>query len=201
MATTPVRVSEREMASEHQRDSERELETVAALFKDRSEAERAINALHEAGFTNDQVGVALRDRNAQGTLVDETGASTVESAVTGAVGGGLLGGITGFLAGLIAALVIPGVGPIVVGGTLASALTAAGGTAVAGAGIGAATGGVLGALAGMGFTDEEARYFDKGFRTGDTLVTVYATTRVHEATSILQRHGGDTGLAAQSAAR
>lgn len=193
MATSPARTSEREMAGD------RTYPMVAALFKERQEAERAINDLHSAGFTNAQVGVALRDRNEQGLLIEDTGASTVEGAVSGAVGGGLLGGITGFLAGLVAAILIPGVGPIVVGGTLASALAAAGGTAMAGAGIGAATGGILGALAGMGFTDEEARYFDTGFRSGGTLVTVQAGTRADEARRILQRHGGDTGAAATRA--
>jgi hypothetical protein len=188
--------------SEREMTGQRTYTNAAALFTDRMDAERAINDLHAAGFTNAQVGVALRDRTEQGALVEDSGANPVEGAVSGAVGGGLLGGLTGFLAGLVAAILIPGVGPIVVGGTLASALAAAGGTAMAGAGIGAATGGILGALAGMGFTDEEARYFDTGFRSGGTLVTVQAGSRADEAKRILQRHGGDTGSsAAQSTLR
>ena len=126
MATSPVTMREHEIVGE------REFNTVAALFKDHMDAGRAVTALHTAGFTNDQVGVALRDRNTEGQLIQETGAGRVEGVVSGALGGGLLGGLTGFLAGLVAAILIPGVGPIVVGGTLASALAAAGGTAVAG---------------------------------------------------------------------
>ena len=55
---------------------------------------------------------------------------------------------------------------------LASAFGLAGGTAVAGAGIGAAAGGLIGALTGLGFSHEEATYYDEGVRSGRTLVTV-----------------------------
>src|SRR5262245_11634610 len=120
--------------------------TVAAVFQDRADAEAAIDELRNAGFTSDQIGAALRDRNEAGTLVEaDTGAGgAVEGAVEGALGGGLLGGAAGFLVGLVSALLIPGIGPIVAAGTIAAALAAAGGTAVAGAGIGAAAGGLVG---------------------------------------------------------
>jgi hypothetical protein len=169
---------------------------IAAVFGDRSQAERAIDALRAAGFTGKDVGVAMRDRSEAGELMKDTGASAVEGAVSGAVGGGLLGGVAGFLVGLVSALVIPGVGPIVAAGTLASALSAAGGTAVAGAGIGAAAGGLVGALTGLGFPEDEARYFDKSFQSGGVLVTVHAEGRQSEAVNILQRYGGDLGAGA-----
>ncbi|MEP7357964.1 MAG: general stress protein [Anaerolineales bacterium] len=166
---------------------------VAAVFTDRSQAERAIDALRAAGFTGKQVGVAMRDRSEAGELMKDTGTSAVEGAVSGAVGGGLLGGVAGFLVGLVSALIIPGVGPIVAAGALASALGAAGGTAVAGAGIGAAAGGLVGALTGLGFPEDEAKYFETGFRSGGVLVTVHAEGRSTEAVAILQRYGGDVG--------
>jgi hypothetical protein len=168
--------------------------TVAAIFQDRTQAERAIDALRAAGFAGDQIGVALRDRRETGEMVEETGTNAVEGAVSGALGGGLLGGVAGFLVGLISALAIPGIGPIVAGGALASALGAAGGTAVAGAGIGAAAGGLVGALSGMGIPEEEARYLETGFRSGGVLVTVSAGHRASEALGILQRNGGETGM-------
>jgi hypothetical protein len=169
---------------------------VAAVFNDRTQAERAIDALRAAGFTGQQVGVAMRDRSEAGELIKDTGTNAVEGAVSGAVGGGLLGGVAGFLVGLVTALVIPGVGPIVAAGALASALGAAGGTAVAGAGIGAAAGGLVGALTGLGFPEEEARYFETGFHSGGVLVTVHAEGRSNEAVGILQRYGGDIGAGA-----
>jgi len=98
---------------------------VAAVFTDRTQAERAIDALRAAGFSGKQVGVAMRNRSEAGELIKDTGSSAVEGAVSGAVGGGLLGGVAGFLVGLVTALVIPGVGPIVAAGALASALGAA----------------------------------------------------------------------------
>jgi hypothetical protein len=172
-----------------------ERRTVAGLFPDRARAEQAIDTLKAAGFTGDQIGVALRDRTVQGVLLEDTGTQVEEeAATTGALGGGLLGGLTGLLIG-IGALVIPGLGPVVAGGMLATAFGVAGGTVVAGVGIGAAAGGVLGALAGLGMPESEAHYFETGFRAGGVLVTVEAGARVLEAMAILDRHGADTGPA------
>jgi len=163
---------------------------VAGLFTDRKDAERAINELKSMGFTGDEIGVAMRDRTAQGEMVEDTGSRAAEGATAGAVGGGVLGGLAGFLAG-IGALAIPGIGPIVAGGILA--------TTLAGAGLGAAVGGIAGALIGMGIPEEEAHHFDAGVRSGGTLVTVKADNRAAEAASVLERYGADTGAGAMGA--
>jgi uncharacterized membrane protein len=160
---------------------------VIALFKERSEAEDAIRNLKNAGFSNDQIGVATHDRVAEGEQrvdrddADETATGLAEGATAGAITGGVIGG----LLGLISSLLIPGVGPLVVGGVLASTLM--------GMGVGAATGGLIGALVGLGVPEEDARYFDAGLREGRTLVTVSGTENTPEALSILERHGGDLG--------
>ena len=107
--------------------------TIVGIFTDRTEAGTAIRELKDAGFTDKQIGVALLDRDEQHQLIEETGGTTAEAAATGAISGGIVGG----LIGLLGSLLIPGVGPIVVGGVLASTLT--------GAGIGAAAGGIIGA--------------------------------------------------------
>lgn len=132
---------------------------VAGLFPHRPAAEQAVHDLKAAGFTGNQIGVAMRDRTEQNELVEDTGTQAAESATTGAIGGGVLGGLAGLLVG-IGVLAIPGIGPVVAGGLLASAFGVAGGTAVAGAGIGAAAGSLLGALAGMGIPEIEAHHFD-----------------------------------------
>lgn len=155
--------------------------TVVGLFARRRDAEAAIRDLKAAGFRDGQVGVALQDKEEQGDLLESTGATEAEGAAAGAVSGGLVGG----LIGLLGSLLIPGVGPIVVGGVLASTLT--------GAGIGAATGGVIGALMGLGVPETDARHFDQGLRLGSTLVTVDAGSRTPEALVILDRHGIDFG--------
>ena len=155
--------------------------TVVGMFTERSHAEQAIRDLKAAGFTEEQIGVAMQNRDDQQQLIDETGSQAAEGAAKGAVSGGIVGG----LIGLLGSLLIPGVGPIVVGGVLASALT--------GAGIGAATGGLIGGLMGLGVPEEDAQHFDRGIRSGGILVTVNAGSRTSEAVSILQDHGADLG--------
>jgi hypothetical protein len=173
--------------------------TVAGVFVDRGDAERAIEALRDAGFTREQIGIVMRDRTAQGDLVEKTGSHAADGAAAGIVGGGLLGALAGFLVAT-GALAIPGIGPVVAGGVLASTFGVVGGTAVAGAGIGAATGGILGALIGMGIPEHEARHFEEGVRSGGTLVSVTAPGRAAEAIAIMERFGGDTGASLYSGA-
>jgi uncharacterized protein (TIGR02271 family) len=158
--------------------------TVVGLFRNQADAERAIQLLKDRGFSENQIGVAIKDRSRQQELIEDTGTQTAEGAATGAVSGGVVGGVIGLLAG-VGALAIPGVGPIIAGGTLASTL--------AGAGIGAAAGGLLGALVGMGIPEEDARHFDQGFRSGGTLVTVSAGSREEEARECLHEAGADLG--------
>jgi hypothetical protein len=158
--------------------------TVVGMFTNRPDAEAAIRELKAAGFGEDRIGVALQDREEQGDLRDRmetSGREAAGSAAKGAVSGGLVGG----LIGLLGSLLIPGVGPIVVGGVLASTLT--------GAGIGAATGGIIGTLVALGVPEADARHFDEGLRSGRTLVTVDAGARTAEALLVLDRHGMDFG--------
>jgi uncharacterized protein (TIGR02271 family) len=156
--------------------------TVVGLFRDHRQAELAIRELKAAGFTDNQIGVLMQDRDRQQKLADSTGSKVSESAATGAIGGGVAGGVLGLLAG-IGALAIPGVGPIIAGGALASTL--------AGAGIGAAAGGLLGALVGMGIPEEDARYFEEELRAGGILVTVEAGSRAQEVRQILRGRGAE----------
>jgi hypothetical protein len=168
---------------------------VVALFEERAEAEDAIRDLKNAGFTNEQIGVATQDRveageaRSEGGAVDDEAGRIVEETVSGlaegAAAGALTGGVIGGLVGLVSSLLIPGLGPLVVGGILASTLM--------GMGVGAATGGLIGALVGMGVPEEDAKYFDAGLREGRTLVTVKDTVGTSEALGILERHGADLG--------
>ena len=161
-------------------------ETVVGLFADQPAAERGIEGLKAAGFSEQQIGVAVRDKQQQQDLTEGTGAQAAEGATKGAVGGGVLGGVVGLLAG-VGALVIPGIGPIIAGGALASTL--------AGAGIGAAAGGIIGALVGMGVPEEDARHFERGFKQGGVLVTVSAGADAELARESLLAQGADLGPA------
>jgi uncharacterized protein (TIGR02271 family) len=167
-------------------------DTVVGLFRDSTTAERAVRDLKDAGFTDKEIGVLMRDPAEQRKFTDDTGTKAGEGAAAGAATGGVLGGVFGLLAG-VGALVIPGIGPIVAGGVLASTL--------AGAGIGAAAGGLAGALIGMGIPEEEAQYYERGFRAGGILVTVDAGARKAEARQILRNAGGDFGPATEGYGR
>lgn len=164
--------------------------TVAALFADPAQAQQAIHDLKQKGFRGEDIGLALRDRDAQGALRVETGTQAAADIGQDAASGGLLGGLIGLLVGS-AALALPGIGPIVAGGVFASVL---GSTAV-GAGLGVVGGSIIGALVHLGLTEHEAKYFASGFHEGGVLVTVHPGGRAGEAAAILTRHGGDTGAA------
>jgi len=149
------------------------------VFDDRNDAELAARDLREKGFKDDQIGYAWRD-DAGKTHTE--GNKSGEMAASGAGTGVVLGGIIG--AG--AALLIPGIGPVVSGGLLATALAGAATGAVAGG----VAGGVSGALVGLGIPDYEAKYYDEQFKKGGTLMTVRADDRYNDASDIVRRRRG-----------
>jgi len=157
------------------------------LFPHRRDAEAAIRDLRDSGFNMSQISLVGKDVQGDSSLGgDLTGRTkTDEGAKTGAVTGGALGGLTGLLVGL-GALAIPGVGPVIAGGALATALA----TAATGGAIGAAAGGLTGALAGLGIPDDRARVYNDRVNRGDYLVMVDGTNdEIHAAQAILNRHG------------
>lgn len=143
--------------------TETKREAVVAAFHSHAEAQRAVRDLKDAGFTDDQIGIASQDR--EGTYQEQTeGSKAEEGAATGAAVG--LG--TGALWGLgIAAGVLPAIGPVIAGGTLAAIIASAAGTALAG--------GLIGALVGYGIPEEEAEFYQHELEQGRTIVTVKAT--------------------------
>jgi len=151
---------------------------VVGVFTDRTQAERAIQELERAGFSEKQIGFIRRDG---GTDRDRPGKTDDKGAsvATGAVSGGVLGGILGAAASLL----IPGFGPAIAGGILAATL---GGVA-----IGAAAGGIIGALTKMGVPEEEARYYQGELEAGRMLVTVRTADpqEQRKAMDILRQHG------------
>jgi hypothetical protein len=169
-------------------------QTIAGLFPDRRNADRAVDDLKQAGFTDAQIGVVMRDSvegQRKGDHAKETHAA--EGALTGALGGGVLGGVAGYLVA-IGALTIPGIGAVLAGGALAEALGVVAGTAAVGAGVGAAAGGLVGVLVGMGIPEKEARHFERGLGAKDVLVTVKAGDRIMEALAIMEMNEADTGI-------
>lgn len=154
--------------------------TAVGVFEDRRQADEAITELRQAGFREDQIGVATRqaEGEAPGATTAEEGSRAGTGAIAGALAGAGLGGLVGL--GVLAG-VIPVIGPLIAGGTLATILANAAG--------GAAIGGLVGALAGAGIPEEEARYYQGELEAGRTIVTVQADGRYDEAVAILRRHG------------
>ncbi len=156
-------------------------QTVIGVFHEPNKADEAYQALREAGFGDDQLGIVSTDTRV-GNAGLPTGEVTSEvndgdGAAAGAIGGGVVGGIVGAAASLL----IPGIGPVVAGGILLATLT--------GAVIGAAAGGMIGAFTNLGFSEEDAHYYEQEFKAGRTILTVHSDGRPEEATSILRSHG------------
>lgn len=162
-------------------------------------AETALHDLRDSNFPMDRVSVAGRDM----TVADDMGGAAVgerltassdrapgdnqadEGAKTGALAGGAFGGLTGLLVGL-GAVAIPGIGPVMLGGALATALA----TTVSGGAIGAAAGGVVGALAGLGIPEERAKVYGDRLSRGEYLVMVEGSeAEIQQASAILSRQG------------
>lgn len=156
-----------------------EARAVVAVFGDRGTAEVAIDALHQAGFSEDHLGFAIRGDDAVrgGMITDAEGTKDGKGAAAGMVTGGLIGGVLAAVAAMI-----PIAGPVLAGGILAAFF----GGAVAGTMVG----GLLGAMTGLGVSEDEARYYQTHFEQGKAIVAVRAGERAAEAADILVRSGG-----------
>ena len=149
--------------------------SIAGIFENRADAERAVEDLKGAGFNQNNIGLVTQDKQANQQLAEEHGTHSTE----GAVAGGLIGGTAGALLAATGALVIPGVGPFLSAGILATSL------------VGGAAGWLVGGLAGLGIPREEAQYYEERVQGGSTLVTVDAAGRDAEARQILLRDGAE----------
>lgn len=161
-------------------------------FADATQAQKAVAALQQAGYRNDQIGIVSR-HSVEGTPFsgsDEPQRGRVqEGAVAGmAVGAGLSAVCGGMLWGVSALSgVVPGIGPVVVGGTLAIL-----GSAAAAGAMAARLGG---ALKGLGVTEDDAKFYESELKAGRTIITVQGANS-EDAQQILRAHGayeGETG--------
>lgn len=145
-------------------------QTVVGLFPDRASADQAVCELKDAGYQDSQISVV--------------GATTeAEATASGAATGAAVGAGAAALASLgISFGVIPVIGPVLAMGPLSAALLSAVG--------GAAAGGLTGALVGLGFSQEDADYYQDEVKKGNYLVTVDAGNRSQDAQAILTRRGG-----------
>jgi hypothetical protein len=156
-----------------------ERSTVVGVFEQAGLAAKAIDALVHAGFAEQQIGVVT-----PGGQVKEahTGIEVREDrAAEGAVGGAVAGGVLGAIAGGLVVGLVPPLGVVLAGGLLAGI--------VGGAAAGAAAGSWVGPFIALGFSEEEARRYEREFGQGRTILVVRAGGRAGEARQILERNG------------
>lgn len=153
--------------------------SVYASFDDPSAARSAMGALLDHGARAEDISLVMPE-NFKDTDSDETTATTNErSAETGittttgddAAAGAAKGAGIGLGVGAIAAIVsvlVPGVGLVIGGGALATALAGAAATTAAGA----IAGGVTGYLKDQGVPDEYATKFSEVYSRGGAILTI-----------------------------
>jgi uncharacterized membrane protein len=156
------------------------------LYDELRDAQAAVNNLIDRGIDTANISLVAYDPEGQyaGYLEDEDVGVEMEGEeeeVSSEGVGAVIGTIAGLMVG-IGAVVVPGVGGLIVGGPIATALL--------GAGVGAATGGLLGALVDLGIPEEEAELYAEGVRRGGHLVIVHAPDpRDDEVMDVLERFG------------
>jgi hypothetical protein len=163
------------------RTSHRLHHTVLGVFGSHDQAERALRALHEAGFSRKDLSLVVQGTEAADEIPSQ---AESEHATHGAERGAIIGGVLGGLVG-VAALAIPGIGPVFTAGWLAAAL--------GGAAVGAAAGGLVGAMAEMGVPKEVAQRYAQQVAHGDLLVIAHPHDEQGEATArrLLQEAGSE----------
>jgi len=156
--------------------------SVFGIYSNVTQAEVAVDALVDSGFTNADVSVLMADNQGSKDFAHEKNTKAPEGTTTGVAAGGAIGGTLGLLAG-IGALAIPGIGPLIAAGPIMGAL--------AGLGVGGAVGGIVGALVGMGIPEYEAKRYEGRIKEGGVLLSAHCDTadEIDRAKAILERTG------------
>src|ERR1022692_4725708 len=155
---------------------------VFGIYKSGAQAEKAVDQIVAAGFSNDDISVLLPDNQGTKAFAHEKNTKAPEGTTAGVTTGGVVGGTLGLLVG-IGALAIPGVGPFIAAGPIMSAL--------AGLGVGGAVGGLIGALVGMGIPEYEAKRYEGRIKEGGVLLSVHCDTseEIARAKDVLKHTG------------
>jgi hypothetical protein len=155
---------------------------VTGIFKTRSNAQRAVEALVDNGFARDDISLLMSDATRGREFAIKMVSRAPEGAAAGATIGGVLGAVAAGLVSL-GILVVPGVALVAVGPVVA---------ALAGLGAGAAAGGVTGALIGLGIPDYEAKFYNEAIEKGGILLGVYThDDRAEQARKLIDATGAE----------
>jgi hypothetical protein len=155
-------------------------QSVTAIYNTLEQAESTVRALDQVGFPVKQVTILAKDIQDERKVHGYVTACDV--SCKGAQTGAWVGGIFGLLVG--AAFVwVPGVGPLVIAGSLVAAL----GGGLEGAVAGAAVGGVLSGLAAWGISKEHIIKYEETVKSGKYVVIAHGTAaEVSQAESVLR---------------
>jgi len=157
---------------------------VFGIYKSSVQAERAVDRISAAGFSNNDISVLLPDTQSSKEFAHEKNTKAPEGTTTGVAAGGVVGGTLGLLAG-IGALAIPGLGPFIAAGPIMASL--------AGLGVGGTVGGLIGALVGMGIPEYEAKRYEGRVKNGGVLLSVHCDTsdEISRAKDLLKQTGAE----------
>lgn len=157
------------------------MKNIAGIFYNQRQANDAVSALMQRGFTQQDISILMSDeakkRHFHG---DNNMDEAAKGGAVGAAAGGVLGGLLAALTA-VGSLTIPGVGLLAAGPLVA---------ALSGLGAGAALGGIGGALVSVGFAEAEAKRYEDQIRKGN-VVLIVRTDKEEEilaAHEILRRH-------------
>jgi len=157
---------------------------VFGIYPSVNQAERAVDTMLQAGFSNGAISVLMPDDTSTRDFAHKKDTKAPEGTTTGVTAGGVIGGAIGVLAG-IGALAIPGVGPFIAAGPIMGGL--------AGLGVGGAVGGLIGALVGMGIPEYEAKRYEGRVKNGGVLLSVHCDTseQIDRAKAMLKATGAE----------
>lgn len=156
---------------------------VTGLFKTRTAAEAAVDAIIKRGYTRDDISVLMADSTKNKEFAVQTRSHAADGLGIGGAIGGTVGAVLATIVAVATAITIPG--GLVVAGPIAAAL--------AGAGAGGATGGLIGLLIGTGIPEHRAKVYETGVRGGGILLGVEAkdSEEVNKLETLLEDIGAE----------
>ena len=158
-------------------------QSVVGVYPSMDLAEQAVHALDQAKFPINQVTIVTKDITTEKKVHGYVTACDVSKA--GAKTGAWLGGIFGLLVGA-AFMWVPGVGPVIIAGSLAAVLLGG----VEGAVAGSALGGILSGLAAWGISKQHILKYEELVKAGKYLVIAHGpATDAERARVILSKTG------------
>jgi len=169
--------------------------TVAAIFDNRSNAEKAAQEIKDQGLRTEDISIVAKEKDDKNYSYNEnsnegrmennndgrmnfTGKSEVNDNISdGVISGGVLGGLAGLLIGA-GSMVVPGLGIVAAAGPITGLIS------------GAVTGGIVGGLIDLGIPEDRGRQYESDIKAGKILFTMNADEKnIDKISSILKENG------------